>query len=206
MDALTRHGPLKPSNPKRILNDFIVIAPQLPVAGSKSWQALHELLPQKLSNPIIGILKLCPGDNWYKYSEVVISIVSSVRQEFHGDLTRTYLTGFSYGGNGVLDLAATQENYWAAYWPVDPVRVALKDLGRPIWMSVGHTARKHILEHLSTLNLEQPGADIFEQDRVYTDQGLDHVGTASSAYSDNKIYDWLLSKRLQLPEGRNEHN
>jgi hypothetical protein len=32
-DALTRHGPLRRENPVEVLQDFIVIAPQLPVRG-----------------------------------------------------------------------------------------------------------------------------------------------------------------------------
>lgn len=32
-DALTKHGPLNPSNPQRVLDQFIVVAPQMPVAG-----------------------------------------------------------------------------------------------------------------------------------------------------------------------------
>jgi predicted peptidase len=171
-DALTRHGPLKSCNPKRVIDDFIIIAPQLPIAG----------------------------DNWHKFPEVVKHIVSSVRKEFNGDSHRTYLTGFSYGGNGVIDLASTQQNFWAAYWPVDPPKVAPKDLGKPVWLSVGSAARRGTAEQIRKLNLEEPKIKFLDQYGVYLDEGLDHVGSAKSAYSDPRIYEWLLTKRLDKPE------
>ncbi|WP_268898780.1 hypothetical protein [Geomesophilobacter sediminis] len=33
--------------------------------------------------------------------------------------------------------------------------------------------------------------------QVYTDEGLDHAGTATSAYRDPRIYYWLLSPPKQ---------
>jgi hypothetical protein len=32
-------------------------------------------------------------------------------------------------------------------------------------------------------------------DRVYVDQGMDHVGTAALAYKDARIYRWLVERR-----------
>ena len=32
-EAVTKHGPLHPDNPPRVLNEFIVVAPQMPIAG-----------------------------------------------------------------------------------------------------------------------------------------------------------------------------
>jgi hypothetical protein len=44
--------------------------------------------------------------------------------------------------------------------------------------------------HLELLHNAEPG------DRVYVDQGQDHVGTARLAYRDARISSWLLSKHL----------
>ena len=76
-DALTRHGPLRPGNSSSALRPFIVVAPQMPVRG----------------------------DVWYRYAEHVRAIVKQVHEQHGGDPLRTYLTGFSFGGNGVFDLA-----------------------------------------------------------------------------------------------------
>jgi hypothetical protein len=48
------------------------------------------------------------------------------------------------------------------------------------------------------LGLEESGA-AGPGERVYLDQGEDHVGTARLAYADDRIYRWLLGRRLALP-------
>lgn len=110
--ALTRHGPLWPGAVLRVPEEFIVVAPQLPAAG----------------------------DLWYRYADTVLEIVTEVQALGGGDPARTYLTGFSFGGNGVFDLALAQPGLWAALWPVDPTRPPPRDPLRPVWLSI---ARRH---------------------------------------------------------------
>jgi poly(3-hydroxybutyrate) depolymerase len=165
--ALTRHGPLRPGTPSGVLRDFLVVAPQLPRRG----------------------------DLWHRHAGDVRRIVAGVRDEHGGDPERTYLSGFSFGGNGVFDLALAQPGFWAALWPVDPTRVPRADPGRPVWLSFGQVARHGKASFLRALGLAPadaaPGGD-----RLYLDEGHDHVGSATSAYRDERIYAWLLSKRL----------
>lgn len=164
--ALTLHGPLRAGNPSIATDEFIVVAPQLPVRG----------------------------DLWLRSADAVRNIVRRVQAEHGGDLARTYLTGFSFGGNGVFDLALAQPGVWAALWTVDPTRVARRDPGLPVWLSSGAISRRLQAVFNSALRLEQPGPDPLG-DRIYTDQGMDHVGTATLAYGDERIYRWLLSRR-----------
>lgn len=89
--ALTLHGPLRSGNPAVARQRFVVVAPQLPARG----------------------------DLWLRSADAVRQIVRQVQAEHRGDPERTYLTGFSFGGNGVFDLALAQPGVWAA-----PVRVA----------------------------------------------------------------------------------
>jgi len=84
--ALSLHGPLRSSSAARARQEFIVVAPQL----------------------LIG------GDLWGRYADVLRQIVSEVRSEHGGDPWRLYLTGFSFGANGVFDLGAAQADLWAA--------------------------------------------------------------------------------------------
>jgi predicted peptidase len=168
--ALSRHGPLRPGSSPRGVQEFIVIAPQLPLAG----------------------------DLWYRYAEVVLQIVTEVQTMCRGDPERTYLTGFSFGGNGVFDLALSQLGLWAALWPVDPTRPPELDPRRPVWLSVGAVARPRRNAFIRALSLQPVGA-LPEGDRLYLDEGQDHVGSAKFAYADDRIYAWLLSKRLSAP-------
>jgi poly(3-hydroxybutyrate) depolymerase len=165
--ALTRHGPLRPGSSPLAASEFIVVAPQLPRAG----------------------------DLWHRYADAVRQIVTGVQQAHGGDPRRTYLSGFSFGGNGVFDLAIARRDFWAALWPVDPTRVPREDPGRPVWLSIGEVARYGRNAFIRTLELK-PAAATPEGDRVYLDEGEDHVGSATLAYRDERIYRWLLSKEL----------
>lgn len=167
--ALTLHGPLRSSSSARVRQEFIVVAPQL----------------------LIG------GDLWNRYADVLRQIVSEVRSEHGGDPRRLYLTGFSFGGNGVFDLGAAQTDLWAALWAVDPTRAPTKRLKRPVWLSFGEISRARKEAFIDNLELKPSGDG---GDRAWQDEGLDHVGSATAAYADERIYDWLLSKTL--PRGK----
>ncbi|HEX7026694.1 MAG TPA: hypothetical protein VF268_05590 [Gammaproteobacteria bacterium] len=165
--ALTLHGPLA-TGASIAAAGFIVVAPQLPVRG----------------------------DFWYKHAAKVREIVRRVQMQHNGDPDRTFLTGFSFGGNGVLDLALVQPEFWTALWPVDPTRVPATDPQCPIWLSSGEISRRYALAFMQRLGLKplQPDAS---QDRVYEDQNQDHVATARFAYRNDDAYRWLLSRQKQ---------
>ena len=166
-EALTRHGPMRPDNAVRALKEFIVAAPQMPARG----------------------------DIWYRHADAGRTIARMLHERHEGDPTRTYLTGFSFGGNGVFDLALLQPHTWAALWAVDPTRIPAKDSGRPVWLSFGQVARGGKERFIRALGLA-PLADRADADHVYLDEGADHVRSARLAYRDERIYSWLLSKRL----------
>jgi predicted peptidase len=165
--ALTRHGPLRPGNDSVALERFVVVAPQMPARG----------------------------DFWHHYAKSVADIVNHVHECHQGDSRRTYLTGFSFGANGVFDLGLEQPEMWSALWAVDPTRAPAKALQRPIWLSAGERTRhrkKAFLDILSPF----PATERNNRDAVFEDQGADHAGTALLAYRNEQIYDWLLSKSL----------
>jgi poly(3-hydroxybutyrate) depolymerase len=166
-EALTVHGPLRPGNPPAA-RGFIVIAPQLPRAG----------------------------DHWLRHAGDVRRIVAGVRAEHGGDARRTYLTGFSFGGNGVFDLGLGMPGEWAALWAVDPTRVPGQDPGVPLWLSFGNLARRQKQAFIAALRLHPAAGAAPHGARIYEDEGQDHVGSARLAYADERIYAWLLSKQL----------
>lgn len=162
--ALTLHGPLRPGNPERVRRDFIVVAPQLPFRG----------------------------DAWMRFTDGVRQIVTSVQKQHGADPARSYLTGFSFGGNGVFDLGNSQPELWAALWAVDPTR-APSHLARPVWVSIGEVARHRAPDLVRRLKLRPETA--IENDGVYVDRGEDHVGCATAAYGSEEPYAWLLHRR-----------
>ena len=167
-DALTRHGPLRSGNPSDALSSFIIVAPQMPVRG----------------------------DAWHRYAQVVRAIVKQVHEQHGGDPQRTYLSGFSFGANGVFDLALLQPQTWAALWTVDPTRVPERNPAAPVWLSIGEISRHRTRVFMNALRLRAADGNA-AADRVYLDQDADHVGSATLAYRDARIYSWLLAKRLE---------
>lgn len=174
--ALTLHGPLAPSAAGIARERFLVVAPQLPRGG----------------------------DIWRRFAGDVRTAVEAAVQRLGGDAARSLpwlLTGFSYGGNGVFDLADAQPGRWRALWAVDPTRVPPTRLGEtPLWLSIGAAARWSTARFVQALALEpaprQGGGAVHvpAARRLHLDEGLDHVGSAASAYGDARIYAWLLAQ------------
>ena len=164
--GVTRHGPLRRSSSPFARARFLIVAPQLPRAG----------------------------DLWLRYGDGVRAVVDEVQREHGADPRRMYLTGFSFGGNGVFDLAQADDR-WTALWVVDPTRVPRTDPRRPIWLSVGAASRHLTSRFVSALGLEPSNEKGAAQgDRVIHDEGQDHVGSATLAYRDDRIYEWLMER------------
>jgi predicted peptidase len=168
-DALTMHGPLQSGTSRLITERFIIVAPQLPVAG----------------------------DNWHTKSAAIRQLVTTVQTEFRGNPNRTYLTGFSFGGNGVFDIAIAQPDLWAALWAVDPTRPPGGHLQHPLWLSLGELSRPKrtaFIELMKDAREARSQTPVSENNFVFEDSGEDHVGTARVAYGSQRIYDWLFTK------------
>jgi dienelactone hydrolase len=129
------------------------------------------------------------GDTWHRYADDVLAVLSEVGAKQPIDAARRYITGFSFGGNGVFDLALLQPDDWAALWAVDPTRVPHRRPRQPVWISAGAVARSPQREFVRALALRPQG------ERVWADEGEDHVGSARVAYGDERIYRWLLGFR-----------
>ena len=156
--AMRLHGPLNASSASIATSDFVVLAPQLPHAG----------------------------DIWRRYADDVREVVSDVCARHAVDRERIYLTGFSYGGNGVFDLGVAQADLWTALWAVDPTRVPRQAPRQPLWLSAGEAARAQKRGFVDALALGE------HDTRIWADDGEDHVGSARAAYGDERIYRWLL--------------
>jgi predicted peptidase len=158
-----------------------------------------------------------PGGNVWgqqNHPSNVQSILRELRVTYEIDPHRLYLTGFSYGGNGVLEIGAQQSGTWAALWPVDPSHPH-PDAGqaRRVWLWYGERFEKEndqtrdsLQQHLGQPALPNgPGADrcfTFLTDRELDPEDMretknnSHVSTARMAYRSDAPYQWLLGQRL----------
>jgi predicted peptidase len=166
--AMTAHGPLRAGSAAAATQKFLVVAPQLPAPG---------------------------GDEWRGRAKAVREIARMAAAQYGGNPAKTYLTGFSYGANGVLDLGFRHLEVWAALWAVDPTRLPAGTTPRPIWVSAGEHSRNNRATFAARLGVQDRARGALPpQDRVYHDAGLDHVATATEAYADDEIYEWLLAR------------
>jgi hypothetical protein len=163
--ALTRHGPLAPTAHPAARGVFAIAAPQLPVQG----------------------------DRWLDHAEQVRAVVAEVVRESPIDPDALVLCGFSFGGNGVLDLGLHQPDLWSALWAVDPTRVPAATPGQPVWLSGGSLARPLVGDFLRRLVLVRAEA-ADASDRVWEDAGSDHAGTARIAFASPRPYAWLRAR------------
>ena len=170
--AMTMHGPLGATSAVDAPGnnvDFVVVAPQLPIAG----------------------------DHWHEQADRVVALVRAVEAEHGTDPSRRDLTGFSFGGNGVFDLAHRQREIWAALWAVDPTRIPEPDLVAPLWLSLGSSARPvtaSSVARLGSVALDPDARDApAGAPRLHLDLGQGHVETAERAYADARIYRWLAT-------------
>jgi hypothetical protein len=152
--ALTRHGPLRPGRSRKGIDYFIIVAPQLPAPG---------------------------GDVWVRYANAVRKIVTEVQKTQGADPARTYLTGFSFGGNGVIRFGSASARPMGGAVSVEPTRVPMSDPRLPIWLSFGEVSRRYKQQFKSVLSLNDAATRIIG-DRLFLDQGQDHVGSATLAY------------------------
>jgi hypothetical protein len=162
--ALQAHGPLRLGS-SLPASDFIVLIPQLPGPG---------------------------GDVWIDYAACLDEILSAANAEFNADLHHAYLSGFSYGANGVLDIGDRQEGRWAALWPVDATRPFEQNPKRPpVWLWYGRDTRDENEETSEGLLEIDPTEICPNADKIVSKTGRGHVSTAVSAYQDRRVYMWL---------------
>jgi dienelactone hydrolase len=122
----------------------------------------------------------------------VLALVEQVSRQHAAARSPRYLCGFSFGGNGVFDLAMLQPEAWSALWSVDPTRPPDPAMTQPAWLSIGDRVRRREAEFFANLR-SKPAGDGPNGDRVHLDQHQDHVESARLAFADRRIYEWLLS-------------
>lgn len=178
-EAWRKHGPLRPGNPAIAAERFLIVVPQL--------AAEHK------------------GDSWHRFRAGVEAIVARECDAARADRDRTYLGGFSYGGNGVFDLARSGGDGagwpWAAFWSVDPTRTPESALPAPSWLGLGPFAapNEKAFERVLAPSWLPGGAEP-PPEAVHLGSDLrdrSHSESSYEAFADERVYRWLLTKRVR---------
>ncbi len=178
--------------------------------GSPPWHcAINSPLIQGFI--VVSPQRPNPGRWTQRDFEEVTQILRTIYENFRGDPKRSYLTGFSYGGQAVFDFVHWAEALsekdpskrveWAALWPVDDASDQPRKSCnvKRIWLHFGTWKPGPHNSTFKNLNLSEVGA--FRNghphaDHLYTDYGpfdYNHTATCVAAYADWRVYEWLLS-------------
>lgn len=126
---------------------------------------------------------------------LVLELAKSLTKSKGVDKRRIYLTGYSMGGEGTLDLMARNTKLFAAGVAVSPVAdtahaALLKD--KPIWIFHGDKDAVNGVQYSRIMvdALTRNRGDIH-----YTEYEGEGHGIANKAYLEAELFEWLFSQR-----------
>jgi predicted peptidase len=170
--------------------------------------------------PAVVVMPQCRKDAWWADSmaDVAMAALAAAQKEFHGDATRTYLTGLSMGGYGTWYLAGKYPGKFAAIVPIcggilvpdkarlqspddhSPYTEAAKKIGKtPVWIFHGGddpvvpvTESRRMNEAMKAL-----GGEVH-----YTEYpGVGH-NSWEKAYGEAEAVSWMFSKTTSANSGK----
>jgi predicted esterase len=168
--------------------------------------------------PFVIVMPQCPQTAHWTDPDMLDLAMASLDQEsaeFHGDRSRTYLTGLSLGGYGAWELARLHPHRWAAiviaaggvFWSYEPDRwqeatVLPAEYARavshtPVWLF--HGSLDNVVpprqSELMYDAFKASGGDI----RLWIYQGLKH-DCWTRAYDEPELPRWLLAHHLPIAQ------
>ena len=164
--------------------------------------------------PFVIVMPQCPQTAHWTDPAMLDLAMASLEQEsveFHGDPSRTYLTGLSLGGYGAWELARLHAHRWAAiviaaggvFWSYEPDRwqqasVLPGEYARavghtPVWLFYGSLDNVVPPKQSELMYdaVKAAGGDI----RLWIYEGLKH-DSWSRAYDEPALPQWLLDHHL----------
>jgi len=169
--------------------------------------------------PFVIVMPQCPETSHWTDPAMLGLAMAALDQEsseFHGDPSRTFLTGLSMGGYGAWELARLHPHRWAAisiaaggvFWSYEPDRWQQSSIlpaqyaravGRtPVWLFHGSLDATVVPKQSELMYdaFKSAGGDI----RLWIYQGLKH-DCWTRAYDEPELPRWLLAHHLlQAPE------
>ncbi|HWO13789.1 MAG TPA: prolyl oligopeptidase family serine peptidase [Polyangiaceae bacterium] len=224
LDYLLKNGPLYEAWIQKRDLPFIIVAPQLPMYGMDQKadylrQRTRAEIPVRLGQgaperppehatpePMLGAVAepLPPGstpygppNGWPELEQDLIALLDEVLANYHGDPSRQYLSGVSYGGFGTWYMAGRHAQRFAAIVPVvgyghPDSMTAIAEAKLPVWCFAGGrdgaVRAKYFYAGLN--RLEQLGHDA--RFTIEADMGHD---VWARVYAGNDVYDWMLAHR-----------
>lgn len=147
----------------------------------------------------IVISPQCPSNKNWTVGTWFESFFTELKEKYHIDPSRVYLTGMSLGGFGTWDLASRYPEYFAAIMPLcgggkTSMVETLKDI--PTWVFHGEVDKKVKLARSKEMveAMQEVGSDPKFSILKGQGHGIQKV------YSDQTVYEWLLSHQKKAYE------
>jgi predicted peptidase len=223
LDYLLKNGPLYEAWIQKRELPFILIVPQLPMYGqdekadylrnrtrSEIPQRLEVGVPERPTefatpDPMKGAVSeelspqtttYGPPMGWPELETDLLAMLDDVLEHQHGDPSRQYLTGLSYGGFGTWYLASKHPERFAAIVPVvgyghPDLMPAIAAAQIPIWCFAGGRDGGVPVKYF------YPGLNRLEalghrEVRFTIEEDMGH-DTWARVYAGNDVFDWMLS-------------
>ncbi len=166
--------------------------------------------------PAVVVIPQCRKNVWWQEPAMesqALAALDAASKEFHGDASRTYLTGLSMGGYGTWSLAAKYPGRWAAVAPVcggivpppnvknvpvntseDPYADAAKKVGNaPVWIFHGDADAAVPVTESRKMAAALKAAGNTPKYSEYP--GIGH-NSWDKAYNDPEFAAWLFAQKL----------
>jgi predicted peptidase len=225
LDFVLSHGPLYEAWVQKKPLPFIIISPQLHMYDFRKIGYIanrsKDNIPKRLAegvpprnadfatpdaierlNSLTDMSKVDPllPKGWETVEQDLINILALVKQKYHTDNKRIYLSGLSYGGFGTWYMASQYPTLFAAIVPVvgwghPSLMPPIAQHQVPVWAFAGGRDQSIKIEHFyAGLNtLEQLGHNDVRF-TVHEDMGHD---TWTRVYASSDLYQWLLSHQIK---------
>jgi len=167
--------------------------------ASREWGALPDV-PYIIASP------WARGTTGYRgvTENDVLSVLADVKQRFHVDEDRVYLTGLSMGGGGTVELSLKHPDIWAAVAPVCPVMpefaldLAVNYSNLPVYFH--HGTVDSVVPIAGTRKLVAKLKELGIAPEYTEYPGVDH-NAWDHAYKDAAIFQWFAKfRRNRFPD------
>lgn len=148
-----------------------------------------------IKEPVAILAPQCPENTWWD-TDAVYFLIKEILEKYKIDKDRIYLTGLSMGGWGTLKLAGEHPEMFAAVAavcaPTDRVMLATVDNYKDLNIKLFHGGMDDVVLPENAFNFYQKLHPVNPKAEL-TIFPNDNHNSWDSTYSDQKLYDWMLS-------------
>lgn len=146
--------------------------------------------------PFIVVSPQCPVISvWSEVKQEILDILSHIKSSYNVNKNKIYVMGFSMGGNGAWDIAATLGDTFSAAVPISGWydREKANNINIPIWAF--HCEDDDVVSVSGSIDMVEALKGLEKEVLFTTYSGLKHDHSVMyETFSNGDLFRWLLSK------------